>query len=278
MLTGRDISLVTQGGIGLTKRVQAADYQKGTSPWIDRLDAERGAVFSSSYEYPGRYTRWDMALINPPLVLESLGRDVRLEALNARGKILLPAVEAHLRDLADLESLSRAGDRLDMRIARPTRTFTEEDRSRQPSVFSVIRAINTLFACDDEHLGLYGGFGYDLAFQFEPIELSLERPKDQRDVVLYLPDEILLVDHYGRKAHVVTYEFTVDGESTEGLPRDGKSDPYRPVQGDPGHGDHVPGDYAELVRAAKDHFKRGDLFETVPDKRFTKLARHLPPP
>jgi anthranilate synthase len=278
MYTGREISLVTEGGIGITTRVRAADYAQGTSPWIDRLDAERGAVFSSSYEYPGRYTRWDMALINPPLVLESLDRDAHIEALNDRGRLLLPAIEAHLRKLEDLESLTRDGDRLDMRIARPSRAFTEEERSRQPSIFSVIRAINALFACDDEHIGLYGAFGYDLAFQFEPIDLSLKRPDDQRDVVLYLPDEILLVDHYGRKAHVVEYEFTVDGESTEGLPRDGKSEAYRPAQGDPGRGDHVPGEYAELVRAAKDHFKRGDLFETVPGQTFYEACPAAPRP
>ena len=276
MYTGREISLVTEGGIGITTRVRAADYAQGTAPWIDRLDAERGAVFSSSYEYPGRYTRWDMALINPPLVLESLDRDAHIEALNDRGRILLPAIETHLRKLEDLESLTRDGDRLDMRIARPSRAFTEEERSRQPSIFSVIRAINALFACDDEHIGLYGAFGYDLAFQFEPIELSLERPDDQRDVVLYLPDEILLVDHYGRKAHVVEYEFSVDGQSTERLPRDGKSEAYRPAQGDPGRGDHVPGEYAELVRAAKDHFKRGDLFETVPGQTFYEACPAAP--
>ncbi|SOB96733.1 anthranilate synthase [Stappia indica] len=268
MQTGREETFVTKGGIGISVVTRAADYEQGTSPWIDRLDAERGAVFSSSYEYPGRYTRWDMALVNPPLVLESRGPDVRIEALNERGQLLLPAIERSLAAHEDVEGLARDGGMLTLRVRPATRAFSEEERSRQPSVFSVIRAISALFACDDGHLGLYGAFGYDLAFQFEPIELVLDRPDDQRDVVLYLPDEILLVDHYGRKAHVRCYDFEVDGVSTAELPRGGKKEAYRPANEDPGRGDHVPGEYAKLVDAAKDYFRRGDLFETVPGQVF----------
>jgi len=276
MQTGREESFVTKGGIGISVATRAADYDQGTSPWIDRLDAERGAVFSSSYEYPGRYTRWDMALVNPPMALESRGSDVRVEALNERGLLLLPAVERCLAAQEDVEGLARDGNLLTLRIKPATRAFAEEERSRQPSVFSVIRAISALFACDDGHLGLYGAFGYDLAFQFEPIELVLARPDDQRDVVLYLPDEILLVDHYGRKAHVRSYEFQVDGRSTETLPRSGTKEAYRPANEDPGRGDHEPGEYARLVEAAKDYFRRGDLFETVPGQVFYEACPAAP--
>ena len=60
----------------------------------------------------------------------------------------------------------------------------------------MLRSLREFFASpEDEHLGLYGAFGYDLVFQFEPMQLKLPRPDDQRDLVLYLPDEILIVDH-----------------------------------------------------------------------------------
>jgi anthranilate synthase len=276
MQINREERFATAGGIGIRVTTRPADYEQGTSPWIDRLDAERGAVFSSSYEYPGRYTRWDMALVNPPLVLESRAREVSLTALNDRGRLLLPAIRKALEGLSELALLEGNDSRLDMTITAPTRAFAEEERSRQPSVFSVIRAINALFACDDGHLGLYGAFGYDLAFQFEPIELTLERPDDQRDVVLYLPDEILLVDHYGRKAQVLSYEFEVDGRTTDALPRDGTRDDYRPASGTPARGDHEPGEYAKLVEEAKAYFRRGDLFETVPGQVFYEACPAAP--
>ena len=48
--------------------------------------------------------------------------------------------------------------------------FSEEQRSKQPSIFSVVRELTSLFGLDtavDPQLGLYGSFGYDLTFQFE---------------------------------------------------------------------------------------------------------------
>jgi anthranilate synthase len=266
----------TAGGVTITRSSRPSDYASGTSDWIDRLDAERGAVLSSSYEYPGRYTRWDMALVNPPLVLEAADRSISIRALNARGRILMPAVTRVLRAHADVASLTESDGRIDLVVKTPDGPFREEDRSRQPSTFSVVRALKELFACDDDQLGLYGAFGYDLAFQFEPIELKLKRPDDQRDVVLFLPDEILIVDHHAKRAYVLEYDFEVDGQTTRGLPRDGEKQHYQPANEDPGRGDHEPGEYAKIVDRAKDYFRRGDLFETVPGQTFYEPCANPP--
>ncbi len=271
-----DQSFETAGGITVSRRVRDADYEAGTSAWMDRLDSQRGAVFSSSYEYPGRYTRWDMALVNPPLVVESNARMVTVRALNGRGEVLLPAIGRVLEGHPDIAEMKRLDDGFAVLIAEPTRFLSEEERSRQPSTFSVVRALIGLFSCPDDHLGLYGAFGYDLCFQFEPIDLKLERPADQRDLVLYLPDEMLIVDHYGRKAHVLEYDFEADGKSTVGIERSGESVDYKPAQGDPGRGDHKPGEYADQVRAAMDYFRRGDLFETVPGQTFYEPCPNPP--
>jgi len=266
----------TDGGIAITRSSRPSDYEAGTSQWIDRLDAERGAVLSSSYEYPGRYTRWDMALVNPPLVMEAADRAVEIRALNDRGRILIPAIARALKTHPDVASFSADGSRIDLTVKKPDREFQEEERSRQPSTFSIVRALKELFACGDDQLGLYGAFGYDIAFQFEPIDLKLKRPDDQRDVVLFLPDEILIVDHHGKRAYVLEYDFEVDGKSTAGLPRDGDKSQYTPANGDPGRGDHEPGEYAKLVEKAKDYFRRGDLFETVPGQTFYEPCPNPP--
>ena len=63
-----------------------------------------------------------------------------------------------------------------MVIPEPAQDFTEEERSRRPTVFSALREIAAAFGCADPHLGLYGAFGYDLAFQFEPVRLRRDRP------------------------------------------------------------------------------------------------------
>ncbi len=258
----------TAGGIVVRRHTVAADYERGTLPWAQRLDSERGAVFSSNYEYPGRYTRWDMAFVQPPLVLESHDRTVRLTALNARGEVLLPALERALETLDVPATVRRMGRGLVVEVAPAARAFTEEERSRQPSVFSVIRAVLAALRCDDPHVGLYGAFGYDVAFQFEPIERVLERSADSRDVVLYLPDELLVVDHHGRAATIFRYDFEVDGVSTEGLERTGTSEPFEPAARVERAGDHEPGEYAGLVRLAFREFEVGNLFEVVPGQVF----------
>jgi anthranilate synthase len=53
-------------------------------------------------------------------------------------------------------------------------------------VFSVLRVIVDLFhSAEDGNIGFYGAFGYDLAFQFDPVAPKLTRPEDQRDLLLY---------------------------------------------------------------------------------------------
>ena len=85
--------------------------------------------------------------------------------------------------------------------------FTEEERSRRPTVFTALREIAAAFGCADPHLGLYGAFGYDLAFQFEPVRLRVNRPATQRDLVLHLPDEIWVLDRKREEAVRYSYEF-----------------------------------------------------------------------
>ncbi len=259
----------TEGGVTVSRTQHQITYDGATLSWIERLDTARGAVFSSNYEYPGRYTRWDVAFVNPPLALTTAGRDVEIKALNQRGRVLIPAVISALKDLPEAQSFQADDMSVRLTIRQPEGRFNEEDRSRQPTVFSVIRRLIVLFGNDeDESFGLYGAFGYDLAFQFEPIDKKLQRPDDQRDIVLYLPDEVLVVDHYGHRATVFSYEFTYDGASTDGSERGGTETPVRLADKDPGRGDHAPGEYARLVGTALPYFERGDLFEVVPGQVF----------
>jgi anthranilate synthase len=270
-------SYATRAGIRVHRTVTDIPVANAIEPVIEALDAHRGVLLASSYEYPGRYTRWDMGFIDPPLALTARERHVRVEALNARGTILLDAIDPALRALDALDSVARTGDALAVTVKPATGRFAEEERSRQASVFSVLRALIDLFGYEDEpHLGLYGAFAYDLAFQFEPIRLRLERPSDQRDLVLYLPDELVIVDHRREAAQRRRYEFEVGPRSTDGLPREGAARPYVANTSIVPGGDHAPGDYAAIVRRARESFKRGDLFEVVPGQTFVEPCPSSP--
>jgi anthranilate synthase len=259
----------TRGGLRVERTIHEIPVDGAIEPVLDALDARRGVLLASSYEYPGRYTRWDLGFVDPPLALVARERTFRVEALNARGRVLLPAIAAALAPRGAVAALAREEDALAGSVRAPAGPFAEEERSRQPSVFSVLRALIDLFASpEDPHLGLYGAFGYDLAFQFEPVRLGRPRPADQRDLVLYLPDEITVVDHRRERATRHRYEFTVGGTTTVGLPRTGPSVPFAGATAVERPHDHAPGEYAALVRTAREAFKRGDLFEVVPSQTF----------
>ncbi|TGS18852.1 anthranilate synthase [Mesorhizobium sp. M2E.F.Ca.ET.209.01.1.1] len=268
---------VTAGGVTITRERHDRPYEGAIDAYVDGLNSRRGAVFSSNYEYPGRYTRWDTAIIDPPLVISARGRAMRIEALNKRGAVLLPVIGKALGALSEVTIVETSKTLVRLDVAKPGRVFTEEERSRVPSVFTVLRAITALFkTAEDANLGLYGAFGYDLAFQFDPVDYKLERKESQRDLVLFLPDEILVVDHYSTKAWTDRYDYSGDGFSTEGLTRDAHVEPFSTADRIPPRGDHEPGEYANLVRRAMESFKRGDLFEVVPGQMFYERCETQP--
>src|SRR5262249_57857743 len=84
----------TLGKIGVQRTIEEIAVVNAIEPVIHALDQRRGVLLASSYEYPGRYTRWDMGFVDPPLVLSARGRQFRVGALNARGQLLLPPLAA----------------------------------------------------------------------------------------------------------------------------------------------------------------------------------------
>jgi len=271
------IEFETDGGIRVERESFPAEYSTAIDETLDRVNTQRGAVLSSNYEYPGRYTRWDTAIVNPPLGIEARGRDVSVIAYHKRGEIFLDTLLGVLRAHDHVADVARNDERLTIRVKETGRVLSEEERSRAPTVFSVVRAIVDLFRSEaDPNLGLFGAFGYDLAFQFDELEFKMDRGDDQRDLVLFLPDEILVVDHHQAVAWHDKYEFTVDGVSTRGIAREVVEEPFKPAEVVPPKGDHEPGEYAALVERAKEKFKRGDLFEVVPGQMFFEQCKTLP--
>jgi anthranilate synthase len=269
----------TNGGILVSRSVTPTPIDLATEEILSRLDSQRGGLLRSSYEYPGRYKRWGIGFVNPPLELATFEQTFTFTAHNDRGMILLPDLAERLKKHPQLQAVEFSDRQITGQVRSTTQTFCEEERSRQPSVFSVIRDILYTFESEeDEHLGLYGAFGYDLVFQFEQLSKSLPRSESQRDLVLYLPDELMIIDYYQRQAFRVQYDFELpNGSTTQGLPRDGEVINYlgknlTPTQAS----NHEPGEYEKQVEQALDYFRRGDLFEVVPSQSFFKQCQSKP--
>ena len=280
--------LLTRGGVRVTRTATPFDpAELGRVAAL--VDERRGGVMSSGMEYPGRYSRWHMAYADPCAEIIASGRRVTARALNDRGRVLLPVIRAALLRAAGPGGSGGAGSppvsrgglggiappeetEISVLIAEADREYTEEDRSRRPTVFTAVREIAAAFACSDPHLGLYGAFGYDLAFQFEPVRLRQERPATQRDLVLHLPDEIWVLDRMREEAVRYSYDFEVGASSTAGLDRRTAGTVVgqapRLVRPEDLPAPPRPGSYAQVVAQARERFACGDLFEVTPGHVF----------
>jgi anthranilate synthase len=256
---------------GVTVSCTAAPFDPAVLEDLTRqVEAVPGGVLSSGMEYPGRYSRWHVAYVDPPVEITASGRTITVTARNDRGLVLLPVLAGALRRAGEVTEGAGCAS---VTVEDPGGIFAEEERSRRPSVFTALREIIADLAGPDPNLGLYGAFGYDLTFQFEPLRLRRPRPSGQRDLVLHLPDRVWVLDRKRETAVRYSYEFSTAAGSTLGRPRPaavlaGGGGAAEPVPDGGLPDDPVPGVYADVVVQARERFAAGDLFEVTPSHVF----------
>src|SRR5450755_2478865 len=163
----REYHITTPHGIQVTRSTSKTNFRKGLQHLLRDLDTYRGIYLSSGYEYPGRYSRWDIASTRPPLEIVSYDRRVEFRPLSIRGEalnqILMPVLETH----PHWESFACENGALVGRLKPLPALFPEEERSKQPSAFSILRTLIEEFRNEENcRLAMAGAFGYDLLFQF----------------------------------------------------------------------------------------------------------------
>ena len=267
---------VTRGGLAITR--VAEQFTGGANrldDLVSLLDRRRGVVLSSGTTVPGRYESFDLGFSDPPLKLETVGINFKLEALNARGEVLIAFLADVLREPCVVIA-EKTTTRLAGHIVRGDAPIEEDQRTRRASVMSLVRDLVAAFSANDDGLlGLFGAFAYDLVFQIEDLVQKRAREQDQRDIVLYVPDRLLAYDRATGRGVVLAYDFAWKGKSTEGLPRETAESPYLKTQRQ-GFADHAPGEYQATVETARAAFARGDLFEAVPGQLFAEPCERSP--
>lgn len=262
----------TPSGLAFEVQIDALPYEGAIDPLMSAIDERHGVILTSGHEAPGRYARWDLGFVDPPLLFTGRGRDFKLQALNPRGEVLLDALDFALSGHKDLRDFARTPAELTGSVVAADFTnLREEERLRAPTLLTVVRALRDALASGDEHLGLYGAFGYDLALQFEPIVLKHERGGSMRDVHLYIPDELVVVDHRREKAERRRYDFVFNGRKTAGIARTGAHVPIARRDSDtnrPLTADLSAEEYGVAVERIRQGCKVGDFFEVVPSRVF----------
>ncbi len=262
-------SYSTPSGIAVTRTASKVPFKKGLRSLLRDLDHRRGIYLSSGYEYPGRYSRWDIASIDPPLEIFGSGRDLTFRPLNERGRVIIRLLHPVLAAHPHWESLvERDGELVGLLKPLPA-LFSEEERSRQPSAFSILRALIDEFKHPKEtRLALVGAFGYDLIFQFDPIELKLTR-RGAKDLHLYLCDDIYFMDRKKEQIQRYQFDFARGEESTAGRSHDTPDIAApAPAASGPITCDHEPSEYMAKVETLREGMKRGDFYEVVLRQKF----------
>lgn len=269
------ISFTTPNGLQITQAKQTLEFDYPVTYLLEKLDTYKGALFSSTYEYPGRYSRWDIGFVNPPLEIIVKQNTFTIHALNDRGIVLINYMINTIDHPAIVFS-DVTSETIEGTIKSENFVVTkEEERTKQPSIFELLRQIQAQFYSNDEFLGLYGAFGYDLILQFEKLNLKKNRTKDQSDLHLYLPDEFYIADHEIKQAYKLSYDFNYRDLSTQDLPRTGVEKPYK-ISPNREEEPYNKGYYASLVNKAKKSFAVGDLFEVVPTQVLSKKCDITP--
>ena len=215
----REYSYTTPHGIEVRAHVSKVSYRQGLEHLLRELDRHRGIYLSSGYEYPGRYSRWDFASTCPPLEIIAYDRRVEFRPLNERGRLIIQMFYAVLADHPHWERFSVA-DGGSSRPPEAAAASCSPKRNAASSLrsFSILRALIEEFRGDeDSRLGLVGAFGYDLLFQFEPIEKKL--PRDgHKDLHLFFCDDICFMDRKKEQIERYPVRFRRSANTTTARP------------------------------------------------------------
>ena len=258
------VTYTTPSGITVHRIASKIAFKKGLKHLLHDLDRHRGIYLSSGYEYPERYSRWDIASVCPPIEIIGIERNLEIRPLNQRGERLNRILFPLLERIPHWDEFGFSGSVLHGRLKPLPKLFPEEERSKQPSAFSTMRAlIDDFRSTGDSRLALVGAFGYDLLFQFDPVELKL--PRDgQKDLHLFLCDDIYYMDRKKEQIERFEYEFERDGHTTKGLERTGERIPPPPRR-DPGEitSDHTEAEYVAGVETVREGMRQGEYYEVV---------------
>src|SRR3954467_5940013 len=135
----------THGGLAVSRAVEHfTGHADRLDDLIDLLDRRRGVVLSSGTTVPGRYESFDLGFSDPPLRLETAGPGFSLQALNARGEVLLAFLGDTLSEPCVVID-ERGPKRLAGHILRGDAPVDEDQRTRRASVMSLVRNIVAVF-------------------------------------------------------------------------------------------------------------------------------------
>lgn len=259
---------------------------------IETLDQHEGCFFACDYTYPERYHPWQVGLSDPLIKIQAWGLYFEIESLNKEKNGILEELYKALKKETYFEKISsgyssETGNAIvigQIKLPNRAEAIDESQRSRQNSIFTLMRTLLSHFETECPVFGLYGNYGYGLVHQFETLTQGVHFNHGSPDLVLYLPQKLLYKANAYEKAVEIRYDYILDESpinesgnahreniaNVNGTYEDiklfhqcltAKSPPANPKNLKV----HSPQeDYELMVKQLKPLFERGELFEGVP--------------
>ncbi|MCF6766849.1 anthranilate synthase component I [Thiotrichales bacterium 19S11-10] len=267
---------ITSSGICVLLQKHKMSYSESLDDIKEMLNHQRGMLMSSGVEYPGRYNRWEVGFVNPPLEFVAYDSLVEVNALNARGDVILSIIKPILIKSDAIDILSETEHSLKLSVQATVEKLSEEKRSFRASVITPIRSLIDEFKeLNENMLGLFGAFGYALIHQFEPLKVAEEKNKDQKLYHLYWVDELYAIDNKKEEAFILRMDlkyqeystFSASIEPFEQINLAYNAD--KPFQALSKISSNISDDsYAKMVDKAREEMRVGNIFEVVFSRKF----------
>src|SRR5947209_10244351 len=139
----------SHGGLAIARAVEHfTGHAERLDDLIEQLDRRPGVVLSSGTTVPGRYESFDLGFSDPPLRLETTGANFSLQALNARGEVLIAFLGDTLSEpcvVIDEKSTARLAGH----ILRGEAPVDEDQHTHRASLKSLARNLRRMLSPPD---------------------------------------------------------------------------------------------------------------------------------
>ncbi|WKX25263.1 anthranilate synthase component 1 [Tatumella ptyseos] len=220
-----------------------------------------------------------LMIVDSALRISALGNVVKVQALSANGRSLLPLLSDKLPAEADT---TLCADQLVITFSTPPLLQDEDSRLKSASVFDVLRLVPTLVGDSDQQrhaLFLGGLFAYDLVAGFETLP-PLQQDQACPDYCFYLAETLLVLDHQTQQARLQASLFTDNSDEFQRLqarlhqlhqqmlttPTKVSAAPVPEMQLSCNQDDAT---YCDIVKSLQAAIRQGEIFQVVPSRRFS---------
>ncbi len=289
----KSISAKLKGETGMlvNTTVEEVPFEGDTLNLFNKLAGERSnTTLLESMDGNGKNNRQSLLFINSALRIEAREQTVSIFALTDNGRVALSAMSPSLQELGRIE---HSIDRADVHFPKVSHTGSDIDRITARSTLDAIRLLCQGWQClDQNHIPIHtpGIFSYDHLEQFEVLPKAREDRLNFPSFAFWLPERMVILDHVEKKARIITHAYgeqsldkgaSIETTDLVDLIRQtnakcpettpiGAMSSKGTVTSQPVEVDIDDDTYAALVEKLKTHIVKGDVFQIVASRTFSK--------